>query len=51
LPAVRNALDAHLVVDAKSHILSALEIGNAIYGVGVAPLIVDGYTIGTIVFR
>jgi signal transduction histidine kinase len=50
LPAVRNALDASLVVDAEEAYLSALEVGNAIYGVGVAPLIVDGYTIGTIVF-
>jgi signal transduction histidine kinase/ActR/RegA family two-component response regulator len=50
LPAVRNALDASLVVDDEEPYLSALEVGDAIYGVGVAPLIVDGYTIGTIVF-
>ncbi|MEO8334193.1 MAG: ATP-binding protein [bacterium] len=50
LPAVRNALDASLVVDDEEPYRSALEIGDAIYGVGVAPLIVDGYTIGTVVF-
>jgi signal transduction histidine kinase/ActR/RegA family two-component response regulator len=50
LSAVRNALDASLVANTEDPYLSALEVGNAVYGVGVAPLILDGYTIGTIVF-
>ena len=50
LPAVRNALDATLVTNADQPYLSALEVGNVFYGVGVAPVILNGYTIGTIVF-
>ena len=37
LPAVRNALNDHLVSDDDEPYLSALEIGKAVYGVGVAP--------------
>jgi signal transduction histidine kinase len=50
LPAVRNALDASLVTNTEEPYLSALEIGDAVYGVGVAPLILDGYTIGAIIY-
>ena len=50
LPAVRNALDASLVTSAEEPYLSALEIGRGVYRVGVAPLILDGYTIGAVIF-
>src|SRR5260221_4655772 len=49
LPAVRNALDASLVTNADEPYLDGLEVDGHYFGVGVAPLIVDGFTIGTIV--
>jgi signal transduction histidine kinase len=50
LSAVRNALDPTLQTTSDAPYLSGLEVDGAYYGVGVAPLILDGYTIGTIVF-
>ena len=49
LPAVRNALDASLVTTADDPYLAALELGDRFFGVGVAPLIVHDFTVGTIV--
>jgi signal transduction histidine kinase/ActR/RegA family two-component response regulator len=49
LPAVHHALDASLVTNSDEPYLAGLEVGGAFYGVGVAPLISDGFTIGTIV--
>lgn len=50
LDAVRNALDPSVQATREEAYLSGLEIGDAYYSVGVAPLIVDGFTIGTLVF-
>ena len=50
LPAVRNALDGSLVTAEDDAYLSGLEIGGYYFGVGAAPLILDGYTIGAIIF-
>jgi signal transduction histidine kinase len=50
LPAVRNALDPSVVTSDDARYLSGLEVGDRYFGVGAAPLILDGYTIGTIVF-
>lgn len=50
LPAVRNALDQSLVTTENEAYLSGLEVGGRYFSVGAAPLILDGYTIGTIVF-
>jgi signal transduction histidine kinase len=50
LPAVRHALDVSLHTNADEPYLAGLEVGDAYFGVGVAPLILDGYTIGTIVY-
>ena len=49
LHAVRNALDASLVTTADDPYLAGLEIGDHYFSVGVAPLIVHDYTVGTIV--
>ena len=49
LPAVRNALDASLVTSADEPYLAGLEIGEHFYDVGVAPLIVHDFTVGTII--
>ncbi|CAN5115916.1 hypothetical protein BH09GEM1_BH09GEM1_39430 [soil metagenome] len=50
LPAVRNALDPSVNTNDDAPYLAGLEVGNAYYGVGVAPLILDDYTIGTIIY-
>ena len=50
LPAVRHALDPSLRTNADEPYLAGLEAGDVYYGVGVAPLILDGFTIGTIVY-
>ncbi|MDB4898415.1 MAG: hypothetical protein JWN53_223, partial [Gemmatimonadetes bacterium] len=50
LTAVHNALDANLVDSGGDPYLAALELDSAYYAVGVAPLILDGYTIGTLIF-
>ncbi|MFL5608615.1 MAG: ATP-binding protein, partial [Gemmatimonadaceae bacterium] len=50
LPAVRNALDPAVVSSQSETYLSGLEVGDAYYGVGAAPVILDGYTIGALVF-
>jgi signal transduction histidine kinase/ActR/RegA family two-component response regulator len=50
LPAVRNALDPSVVTSDEEAYLSGLEVGDRYFGVGAAPLILDGYTIGSIVF-
>ena len=50
LPAVRNALDPNFTSSGEEPFLSALELGDAYYTVGVAPLILDGYTIGTLIY-
>ncbi|MDB4913341.1 MAG: Blue-light-activated protein [Gemmatimonadetes bacterium] len=49
LPAVHHALDASLVTISDEPYLAGLEVGSMFYGVGVAPLINDGFTIGTII--
>ena len=50
LPAVRNALDPAVVSSKSETYLSGLEVGDAYYGVGAAPVILNGYTIGALVF-
>jgi signal transduction histidine kinase len=50
LSAVRNALDPSFTSTRGEAYLSGLELGDAFYAVGVAPVILDGYTIGTLVF-
>ncbi len=50
LPAVHNALDPNVNTNDDIPYLAGLEVGSAYYGVGVAPLILDDYTIGTIVY-
>ena len=50
LSAVRNALDPEFTSTHGESYLSGLELGDAFYAVGVAPVILDGYTIGTLVF-
>jgi signal transduction histidine kinase/CheY-like chemotaxis protein len=50
LSAVRNALDPSFTSTRGESYLSGLELGDAYYAVGVAPVILDGYTIGTLVF-
>ena len=50
LPAVHNALDPTVNTNDDVPYLAGLEVGNAYYGVGVAPLILDDFTIGTIVY-
>jgi signal transduction histidine kinase len=50
LPAVRNALDPAVVSSTSETYLSGLEVGDSYYGVGAAPVILDGYTIGALVF-
>jgi signal transduction histidine kinase/CheY-like chemotaxis protein len=50
LPAVRHALDPALVTDRGEPYLAGLELDGRYFTVGVAPLILDGYTIGTLVF-
>ena len=50
LPAVRNALDPAVVSTRSETYLSGLELNGAYYGVGAAPVILDGYTIGALVF-
>ena len=50
LSAVRNALDPSFTSTRGESYLSAFELGDAFYAVGVAPVILDGYTIGTLVF-
>ena len=50
LPAVHNALDPTFTSTGEAPYLSALELGDAYYTVGVAPLILDGYTIGTLIY-
>jgi signal transduction histidine kinase/ActR/RegA family two-component response regulator len=50
LPAVHNALDPNISTNDDAPYLAGLEIGHAYYGVGVAPLILDDFTIGTIVY-
>ena len=50
LGAVRNALDPSLVTNADEPYLSGLEVDDLHFAVGVAPLIVHDYTIGTVVF-
>ena len=50
LSAVRNALDPSFTSTRGEAYLSGLELGDAYYGVGVAPVILNGYTIGTLVF-
>ncbi len=47
--AVRNALDETLNTADDDQYLSGLEVGDRYFGVGVAPLIVHDYTVGTIV--
>ena len=49
LSAVRNALDPSFTSTRGESYLSGLELGEAYYAVGVAPVILDGYTIGTLV--
>ena len=50
LPAVHNALDPNVNTNDAIPYLAGLEVGHAYYGVGVAPLIIDDFTIGTIVY-
>ena len=50
LPAVRNALDPSFTSTRGEFYLSGLELGDAYYAVGVAPVILNGYTIGSLVF-
>src|SRR4051812_4357246 len=50
LSAVRNALDPDFTSTRGESYLSGLELGDAYYAVGVAPVILDAYTIGTLVF-
>jgi signal transduction histidine kinase len=50
LPAVRNALDPAVVSTRGETYLSGLELGDAYYSVGAAPIILDGYTIGGLVY-
>jgi signal transduction histidine kinase/ActR/RegA family two-component response regulator len=50
LAALRNALDPQVVGTREEAWLSGLEIGGDYYSVGVAPLIVDGFTVGALVF-
>jgi signal transduction histidine kinase len=50
LSAMRNALDPGFTSTRGESYLSALELGDAYYAVGVAPVILNGYTIGTLVF-
>jgi signal transduction histidine kinase/ActR/RegA family two-component response regulator len=50
MPAVRNALDPALAPASDEVYRGGLELGDAYYSVGVAPLILDGFTIGTIVY-
>ncbi|MEP6619344.1 MAG: ATP-binding protein [bacterium] len=50
LPAIRNALDPAINMKENDAYLSGLEVGGHYFSVGAAPLILDGYTIGTIVF-
>ena len=50
LSAVRAALDPTLRTNKDEPYLAGLEVSDVFYGVGVAPLILDGFTIGTIVY-
>jgi signal transduction histidine kinase len=50
LAAVRNALDPNFESAREDPYLSGLEFGDAYYTVGVAPLILDGYTIGALIY-
>ena len=50
LAAVRNALDATMVTTTDEPYLAALELGPDFYKVGVVPLIVSDFTVGSIVF-
>jgi signal transduction histidine kinase len=50
LPAVRHALDPQFTSAAGDDYLGGLESDGSYYGVGVAPVILDGYTIGTLLF-
>jgi signal transduction histidine kinase/CheY-like chemotaxis protein len=50
LPAVRNALDPAVTSSRSETYLSGLELGDAYYAVGAAPVILNGYTIGALVF-
>ena len=50
LSAVRNALDPAFSSTRGESYLSGLELGDAYFAVGVAPVILDGFTIGTLVF-
>jgi signal transduction histidine kinase len=50
LPAVRNALDPAVVSSRSETYLSGLEVGDAYFAVGAAPVILNGYTIGALVF-
>ncbi|HEY2064754.1 MAG TPA: ATP-binding protein [Gemmatimonadaceae bacterium] len=50
LSAVRNALDPSVVSTRGETYLSGLELGDAYYSVGAAPIILDGYTIGGLVY-
>jgi signal transduction histidine kinase len=49
LSAVRNALDPSFTSTRGEAYLSGLELSGAYYAVGVAPVILGGYTIGTLV--
>jgi signal transduction histidine kinase/CheY-like chemotaxis protein len=49
LPAVRNALDPAVTSSRSETYLSSLELGDAYYAVGAAPVILNGYTIGALV--
>jgi signal transduction histidine kinase len=50
LAAVRHALDPNFESAREDPYLSGLELGDAYYTVGVAPLILDGYTIGALIY-
>jgi signal transduction histidine kinase/ActR/RegA family two-component response regulator len=50
LPAVHNALDPNVNTNDDIPYLAGLEVASRYYGVGVAPLILDDFTIGTIVY-
>ncbi len=50
LSSVRNALDPDVVSSRNEPYLSGLELGDTYFSVGAAPVILDGFTIGTIVF-
>src|SRR2546423_599387 len=50
LPAVRNALDPAVTSSPSETYLSGLELGDPYYAAGAAAVILDGYTIGALVF-